>query len=314
MNHPSEGHADRGAEAGTPDGASLDLEQRIREMGSVITPAMFVDTSALMAPGALRPGAEVTIERNLAYGPHERHRLDIFVPSNGAAGKPVLLYVHGGGFVQGDKREPGQPFYDHIGAWAARIGAVGVTMNYRLAPQHAWPAGPEDIAAAVEFLQSELPARGGDPASIFLMGQSAGACHVAGFVAMTALHPAPPVAGAIMLSGIYDLTSFSHGPLEAAYYGTDSASFEAKSSLAGLVASACPCLFSIAEYDPPHFQNQAALLTTRWFAARGELPRLLYLSDQNHMSPALGVGRPGDLLSHEIEKFMGRYRCALRHP
>lgn len=249
-----------------------DLKRQIREMGAVITPAMFADTAAIMAPDALRPDSNVLIERDLSYGPHERHRLDIFRPSNAATGSPVVVYVHGGGFVQGDKGSFGGPFYDNIGAWAVQAGAIGVTMNYRLAPQNPWPAGAEDIAAALDLLQVEVAARGGDPASIFLMGQSAGAAHVASFVAMPALRRGLPIAGAIMLSGLYDLATFPHGPMEAAYYGTDAAGFAAKSSLGGLLESPVPCLFSIAEYDPEKFQQQAVLLIARWFAERGVLP------------------------------------------
>lgn len=285
-----------------------DLRRQIREMGAVITPTMVEDTAAIMAPDALRPDNNVLIERDISYGPHERHRLDIFRPSNATTGSPVVVYVHGGGFVRGDKGGPGQPFYDNIGAWAVQAGAIGVTMNYRLAPQSPWPAGAEDIAAALDLLQVEVVARGGDPASIFLMGQSAGAAHVASFVAMPTLHRGQPIAGAIMLSGIYDLATFPPGPMEAAYYGTDTAGYAAKSSLAGLLKSSVPCLFSVAEYDPEKFQQQAALLIARWFAERDVLPRVLYLSDHNHMSPALSIGRQNDRLSRELQEFIARYR------
>lgn len=291
--------------------ADNNLWKQIREMGAVLSPTTFADTAALLAPTALRADG-LTIERDLVYGPHERHRLDLFHVPDDAAGKSVLVYVHGGGFVQGDKRAPGLPFYDNFGAWAAQTGAVGVTVTYRLAPQHPWPAGAEDLAAAVDLLQAQVSARGGDPKSIFLVGQSAGAAHVASYLATPALHRGPQVAGAVLLSGLYDLATFERGPLEAAYYGTDPAGFAAKSALAGLLETPVPCLFSIAEYDPPRFQQQAALLVGHWFAKRGGLPRLLYLPDHNHLSPALAIGRPGDVLSREIQAFVARHQHAHR--
>ena len=58
-----------------------------------------------------------------------------------AASRPVLVFVHGGGFTGGNKSTPGSPFYDNVPLWAARNGLVGVNITYRLAPQHPWPAG-----------------------------------------------------------------------------------------------------------------------------------------------------------------------------
>ena len=69
--------------------------------------------------------------------------------------KPVLLFVHGGGFIAGDKHTEGSPFYSNIGAWAVKNGFTGVNMTYRLAPANPWPAGIEDIRAAVEFIQKQ---------------------------------------------------------------------------------------------------------------------------------------------------------------
>ena len=93
------------------------------------------------------------------------------------------MFVHGGGFVRGDKHIPGSPQYDLVGAWAVRHGYVGVTMTYRLAPGHVWPAGAEDVAAAVGWLQRNIAAYGGDPGKIVVAGNSAGAVHVASYVA-----------------------------------------------------------------------------------------------------------------------------------
>jgi acetyl esterase/lipase len=288
--------------------ADHDIWKRIRELGTVLAPTTFAATAEILAPAALRPDG-LTVERDLAYGPHERHRLDLFYAPDGIDDKPVLVYVHGGGFVQGDKRSPGLPFYDNFGAWAAQTGAIGVTITYRLAPQHPWPAGAEDLAAALDLLQAEVATRGGDPKSIFLIGQSAGAAHVASFLATSALHRGPAVAGAVLLSGLYDVASFEHGPLEAAYYGADPADFGAKSSLSGLLETPVPCLFSIAEYDPPKFQQQALLLVERWFTKRRAWPHLLYLPNHNHMSPALAIGSTNDVLSREIGAFVIKHRA-----
>ena len=149
----------------------------------------------------------------------------------------MLLFVHGGGFVGGDKHVPGTPFHDNIGAWAARHGMVGVTMTYRLAPQAPWPAGAEDVAAAVRWVRAHIGEYGGDPARLFLMGHSAGATHVSTYVAHPAIHGAdgPGPAGLILSSGIYDLGDF---PLTdkryRSYFGEDESLYAERSALPGL--------------------------------------------------------------------------------
>ncbi|HTU10668.1 MAG TPA: alpha/beta hydrolase [Allosphingosinicella sp.] len=286
-----------------------DLRHEVRAFGNALTPAMFGGTQALYAPHALKPDAVgCTVERDIAYGPDARHRLDIFRPAEPVADAPVLVYVHGGGFIQGDKGGADAPFYNNVGAWAAANGMIGVTLTYRLAPAHQWPAGAEDLGAAVAWLRDNIGAHGGSAERIFVSGQSAGAAHVATYLALPDLHgDGPAVAGAIMLSGFYDPTRAEHSPFEHAYYGTDPSRFAAQNAIPGLVASAIPCLFTIAEYDAWHFQNQAALVVREWTAAKREWPRMLYLPDGNHMTAALGIGRAGDPLSAEIKAFIHKF-------
>jgi acetyl esterase/lipase len=79
------------------------------------------------------------------YGDHARNTMDIFTP--GKNNSPVVLFVHGGGFVAGDKA-----FNSHIGAFFARHGFLTAIMNYRLAPDSVWPCGAIDVASAVDWL------------------------------------------------------------------------------------------------------------------------------------------------------------------
>lgn len=287
------------------------FREEIRNLGTAINPQVVADCMALYARFVPDPAETAErIERDIAYGPHERHRLDIFT-SGAAHERPVLVYVHGGGFVGGDKAAPGTPFYGNVGAWAAQQGFVGVAMTYRLAPDNPWPAGAEDVAAAIAWLRQNIAAYGGSPHRIFVAGQSAGAAHVAGFLAMDELHDSsPPVAGALMFSGLYDVPSLHKGPLELHYFGNDDSLSERQSALPGLLASAVPMLFTVAEHDPANFQKQAAILTERWFAAKQAWPRMLYLPDANHMSAALGIGGADRLLAPEIAAFVNRFSRA----
>jgi triacylglycerol lipase len=86
--------------------------------------------------------------------------------------RPVLVFVHGGGFTGGNRRTGDSPFYDNIMLWALKNGMVGVNMTYRLAPQSQWPAAQQDIASALAWVQDNIASHGGDPSRIVLMGHS----------------------------------------------------------------------------------------------------------------------------------------------
>ncbi len=92
---------------------------------------------------------------------------------------PGILQIHGGGFIVGSVES------EHAGAvlTAANLGAVLVSVEYRLAPEHPYPAGLHDCYAALSFLHAEAAALGVDPERIALMGASAGG----GLAAATAL-------------------------------------------------------------------------------------------------------------------------------
>jgi acetyl esterase/lipase len=96
-----------------------------------------------------------------------------------AGGRPALLDIHGGGFVVGSI-EIEHGFAVQV---AREIGALVAVVEYRLAPEHPFPAGLEDCYAALAWLHTEAGALGIDPARIAVGGQSAGG----GLAAATAL-------------------------------------------------------------------------------------------------------------------------------
>lgn len=107
---------------------------------------------------------------DVAYGADVRNVLD-FWQAPGAGPRPLLVYIHGGGWVTGDKSKKGpaiQPFLDKGISFAA--------INYRLTPQHPLPAPVHDAARAVQFLRSKASDWNIDTKRIALTGQSAGAC------------------------------------------------------------------------------------------------------------------------------------------
>src|SRR5262249_52305199 len=151
---------------------SEDIARQVRALGTKFDPEVLAATRAIYRPhldlsGAPREQADVS------YGPHARHRLDVYPP----AGKPraAVVFIHGGGFVAGDKNGDGV-FYRNIGRWLARQGFAAVLPNYRLAPDHPWPAGAQDVQAVLQWVNANADA------PVVVLGQSAGASHVASWL------------------------------------------------------------------------------------------------------------------------------------
>jgi pimeloyl-ACP methyl ester carboxylesterase len=227
--------------------------------------------------------------RDIAYGTDWRHRLDLAVPEGAGPPRPVFMFVHGGGFIGGDKTAPGSPFYGNIPLWAARSGYIGVNITYRLAPAHRYPAGADDVAAAVHWTRENIATYGGDPDSIVIMGHSAGATHVACCVA----RGEGGIAGVALMSGVYDFADFVKAGASAnleAYLGCNGAIFREVSPLGGLVESGLPILFGCAEFDPPSFQRQTVLLLDALFELKGTFPNVHFAAGHNHFSTVLHIG------------------------
>jgi acetyl esterase/lipase len=287
-----------------PPDLAKSLAEGLATIGRVIDPP---GTRALYAPlHGPTPGPGVQVTRDVQYGPAARNRLDIFTADPaGSAAKPVLMFVHGGGFVAGDKQTPGTPFNDNIGAWAARHGMVGVNVTYRLAPQDPWPAGPEDVGAAVHWARTHIVEHGGDPARLYLMGHSAGATHVTTYVAQPAFHRAdgPGLAGLIASSGIYDVGAYPRNPNQDSYFGEDESRYAERSALPGLVRTPLPLLLLHAELDPPPFGRQVEALREALTRA-GRPPRIVRLAGHNHLSGIYSIGTGDTAMSGAILEFV----------
>ncbi len=131
----------------------------------------------MLAQFAEMRGAE--IRRNVSYGdPAEMAEvLDVSVPS-GAGPFPVAILVHGGGWTSGDKSGSDHPGDGaDISAWFQPLTDAHFTwfsINYRLAPEHPWPAAIDDVQTAIRWVKAHAAEYKGDPRRIALFGHSAG--------------------------------------------------------------------------------------------------------------------------------------------
>jgi acetyl esterase len=145
-------NAARPLSAGTPDEGRAAL-RTLNQLAASIVPQVEV-------------GA---VEDSTVPGPEGARPVRIYRPA-GDGSHPTLLFIHGGGFVIGD--------LDAYDAQARTLcscaSAVVVSLDYRLAPEHPFPAGLEDALAAMEWVAENVSELGGDPDRIVVGGDSAG--------------------------------------------------------------------------------------------------------------------------------------------
>jgi acetyl esterase len=147
-----------------------------RRVGATLTDSFFRGASAL---GRLHPLARparhgVEHVRDVSYGDgrpaHAHRRLDVYRPLARGGPRPVVLYVHGGGF-----RILSKDTHWLMGLAFARRGYVVFNIDYRLAPAHPFPAALLDVTAAYRWVLEQAAAWGGDPSRLVVAGESAGA-------------------------------------------------------------------------------------------------------------------------------------------
>jgi acetyl esterase/lipase len=164
--------------------------------------------------------AHPRVERitDIAYGealPGDKGRrnlLDVIRPRGASAGDahPVLLQIHGGAWMIGDKREQAQPLMAHM---AAEYGWVCVAVNYRLSPRATFPDQIVDVKRALRWIREHVAEYGGDPRFVCVTGGSAGG-HLTALTALSANDPRfqpgfegvdTSVVAAVPFYGVYDL-------------------------------------------------------------------------------------------------------------
>jgi acetyl esterase/lipase len=156
-------------------------------------------------------------EAGVAYGPHPRHRLDVYRPAGAPDGLPVIVFFYGGAWQTGARAD-----YLFVAAALARAGMVVVVPDYRVLPDARFPGFLADCAQAVALVRREARRWGGDPGRLFVMGHSAGAYNAA----MLALDPRyllaagdsrDRLAGMIGLAGPYDFLPFLTDDIRAVF-------------------------------------------------------------------------------------------------
>jgi len=270
--------------------------------------AMFKAWAPLLQASAMDP-----LHRDLPYGSDPRQVVDVFAPDD-ACDLPVLIFVHGGAFVRGDKEQT--PFiYANVPSEFAHHGFVAVNVEYRLAPQATWPEGAADVRDAVMWIAQHAAQWGGDPRRMFLMGHSAACAHCATAAWDDRVRPQGglPIAGLVLISPRVVADTHAENPNAhgvRAYFGNNEQWHEDRSPMGKVRPDAPPTLIAVSEFENPlldfysfelaHRLAQVALLQ------KGPMPRFIQLMDHNHVSVVAQFNSPFNELGDEIRSWCQR--------
>lgn len=276
-----------------------DIRYAVAAMGTDLGPHVLTQSRALFdAEQRILQAAVPVTQGNIAYGPDERQRLDMYAPTDSTGPAPILVFVHGGGFLKGDKGGADAWPNANVGRMAAQAGFVGVVINYRLAPDHMWPAGAQDVAAVVSWLKANAAQHGGDPDRIVLAGTSAGAVHVAGYLKLAG---DADICGAVLLSGLYGYTPLDERDM--LYYG-DAALYADRRPMEAVATTQLPLLVACAEFDPFRFQTEFVGLMQDRLARHASMPRAVIMTGHNHYTMPMHMGTADRRLADEICAFV----------
>jgi triacylglycerol lipase len=273
------------------------LKQGVAEMGSRFNEEILARTLALYEPYVDAAPSTQSVQRELSFGSHPRNVLD-FYPCERPS--PILLYVHGGGFVGGGKNINAK-FYSNLGKYFTDRGLATALMNYRLAPEFVWPQAAEDIAKAVDWLQENRAQN----QRIYIIGQSAGACHLATYLTGEDFHAhaAKHISGAVLMSGFYDARG-SMSPGARSYFGDNPLQCEERSPILATHRIKTPVLLTLAQYDPAGMAQQTLALASQLTQTQQTSPPLVWLKEHNHVSTVLSIGSPQDDVGELITRFI----------
>jgi triacylglycerol lipase len=291
---------------------SRPFEDVIRKAGTAIDPQF---ARVLYAPALEKMAQGGSAERDLAYGPHARHKLDVYRPLADApapaGGYPVLIFLHGGGFLRGDKADR-----ENFGRYFSRHGVLTIVPNYRLAPESHWPSGAEDASSVFAWAREHAARHGGNPQRIVIAGESAGAAHVAAATLVKRFHPAGGLrpAGIALISGVYNaglelrarqqFGILTPDPRNEAYFGEDLSRHASMSTVELIDAEPVPMLISYAELDPPQMQVQSGELFARLVTRHGYAPQINVVPGHNHLTQVYSVNTGDESLSATLLKFV----------
>jgi arylformamidase len=246
--------------------------------------------------------------------------LDVYVADPVEPKSPVMVWVHGGGLVMGDKASSkdlaSKPEY-----FTSKLGFILVSINYRLLPEGRYPTNVQDVADALAWVQNNIAGFGGDPQQIFLMGHSSGAELVAQVATdATFLHQAGKdlslVKGVIAIEGSYGVRG-SDGDTRRLQ-----ANFGSQWQKALAVGNVKPgngippfLLLHVKGGSPTVADSESqALGFAKALSGAGVRADVVSLDHVEHFGANERLGVPGDITTVALERFLASVPGKKREP
>jgi arylformamidase len=277
-----------------------------------------VAPAILFFSATLAFAAEPRIQRDVPYAQPQnaRQTLDVYAPPS-AAGRPIVFWIHGGGWVRGDKSEVKvKP--------AAFVGQdyVFVAINYRFVPNATIKEITGDVAKALLWVHRNAAQYGGDPNSIFVMGHSAGA-QLAALVCIDDRYIKAEGLSLRMIKGCvpvdgdtYDVATqvkMVEAIQERPYFDSHRRKFGHEPALEDLSAvthvardKEIPPFLIIYVADHPESRTglQSHLLATKLIHHGGVSAKVLAVAGKTHVTLDSDLGTPGDPTTDAILRFV----------
>ncbi|MHB8462880.1 MAG: alpha/beta hydrolase [Vulcanimicrobiaceae bacterium] len=262
---------------------------------------------------ALVSSARASAPRSMVDIPYiadglDKHRLDLYLPAS-PTGAPVVIFVHGGAFMHGDRRG-----FAAVGRDLANQGIAVVIPSYRLFPDSDAQGATNDVAAAVAWTVTHAAIYGLDTTRLYLAGHSAGAQ----IVSMLGTHPRylrkvgvdfSLVRGVVSLAGVYDVRNLSDEPqswqvVDFKIYGQTSEARARISPALDIDPHAPPFMIVCGSEDDPDACVRAIYFMRRLHAARVSA---FVIRDMgaNHMGVLRSAIDPRDPVFTALTHFIG---------
>jgi acetyl esterase/lipase len=277
-------------------------------------------------------GIDYDLDDSPAPVPASLGQLDFYRPAGAVAGdgRPIVVYVHGGGWRRGDKAHK-------IGDKADLFTGAGylfASVNYRLSPNPPgppypadrvrFPDHPDDVGEAIGWIDRNATAYGGDPSRIILIGHSAGAHLVAlvatdpTYVSRWGVDPRHLI-GTVPLDGVYDIAVQASGPRRALFYNAFATPAEnavddawSRASPVRFADAGDPEMLIVTQDDlPPRIAGSAALADALG-PGRGKVLTVPY--DHGRINDAVGAADDPAGETAAIMAFIDGVLAAARPP
>jgi acetyl esterase/lipase len=240
--------------------------------------------------------------------------LDIYSQA-AAVSRPIVLYVHGGGWKEGDKRIVGDK-----PAFFVEKGFLFISINHRLTPSVWFPAHLKDLASAISWSLEHCVEYGGNPANLFIMGSSSGA-HLVSTIALDPSYLASVGLRTDVVRGVVSIDTRAYDipflipnlprggkRLYRTTFGSNETALAKASPITYVDSSRYIPPFLIAySGNDPNLKIQAERFAQRLGDGGGEVV-LAAAPNKTHLEISGDIGRPGDHISRDIIGFLEKHR------